>query len=322
MELNMDIKKISRGHLAAAVVVIALVIGALVLGTIYLLYRMSHESTDDAFIQGHIVSVSARVDGHIAKVYVNDNQWVEKGYLLAELDPNDYQVSADLTEAALAAAQAGAEQSAAQVGIASVEAKRTEKDYNRYQKLFDANGGVTEQLVDNAAAAARAAAAQLEAANKQVLAAEARTLQAKAAFDQAQLYLSYTKIYAPQSGRVTNKALEEGELIRAGQPLMMIVPREVWVVANFKETKLKNIKVGQPVKIRVDAYPKRKFKGHVDSIQAGTGAVFSLLPPENATGNYIKVVQRVPVKIVFDEDPDEIEMLSPGMSVVPEVKVK
>jgi membrane fusion protein (multidrug efflux system) len=318
----MDIKKITRGRPIVTAIIIVLAVLALVFGLRYLLFVMSHESTDDAFIQGHIVSVSARVDGHITGVYINDNQWVEKGDLLAMLDPCDFQVSLDLASAAMSAAQAGAEQNLAQVGIASVEASRAEKDYNRYQQLFDSDGGVTQQQVDNAAAAAQSAAAQLEAANKQVLAAQARTAEAKAAFDQAKLNLSYTRIYAPQSGRVTNKALEEGEYIKVGQPLMMIVPQDVWVVANFKETQLKYMKPGQSVKIKVDAYPQKVFKGHIDSIQAGTGAIFSLLPPENATGNFVKVVQRVPVKIVFDEDPNETKMLSPGMSVVPEVKVK
>jgi len=322
IEVNIDVKKIISGRAAVMVMVIVLVILALVLGASYLLLTMSRESTDDAFIQGHIVSVSAKVDGHITKVYVQDNQWVEKGDLLAELDPRDFQVAVDLAHAALSAAQAIAEQSRAQVSIASVEAARAEKDYNRYRQLFEASGGVTQQQVDNVAAAAQSAAAQLEAANKQVVAAQAKAAEAKAAFDKAQLNLSYTRIYVPQSGRVTNKALEEGEYIRVGQSLMMIVPREVWVVANFKETQLKYMKPGQPVKIKVDAYPQKDFRGHIDSIQAGTGAIFSLLPPENATGNYVKVVQRVPVKIVFDEDPNEIKMLSPGMSVVPDVKIK
>jgi membrane fusion protein (multidrug efflux system) len=318
----MDVKKIPGGRLTVTATVIVLTILVLVLGSSYLRFAMSRESTDDAFIQGHIVSVSARVDGHITKVYVQDNQWVEKGDLLAELDPRDFQVAVDLAHAALSAAQAIAEQSLAQVSIASVEASRAEKDYNRYRQLFEASGGVTQQQVDNVAAAAQSAAAQLEAANKQVIAAQAKAAEAKAAFEQAQLNLSYTRIYSPQSGWVTNKALEEGEYIRVGQPLMMIVPREVWVVANFKETQLKYMKPGQLVKIKVDAYPQKDFRGHIDSIQAGTGAIFSLLPPENATGNYVKVVQRVPVKIVFDEDPNETKMLSPGMSVVPDVKVK
>jgi len=318
----MDAKKTRGGRLIVTATVIVIAVLALGLGLRYLFFAMSRVSTDDAFIQGHIVSVSARVDGYITKVHVDDNQWVEKNDLLAELDPQDFQVALDLTSATLSAAQAVTEQSRAQVSIASVEATRAEKDYNRYRQLFDANGGVTQQQVDNAAAAAQSAAARLEVANKQVIAAQAKVSEAKAALDRAQLNLSYTKIYAPQSGRVTNKALEQGEYIKVGQSLMMIVPREVWVVANFKETQLKNMKVGQLVTIKVDAYPQKIFRGHIDSIQAGTGAIFSLLPPENATGNFVKVVQRVPVKIVFDEDPNETKMLSPGMSVVPKVQVK
>jgi len=320
--MSMDAKKTRGGRLIVTATVIVIAVLALGLGLRYLFFAMSRVSTDDAFIQGHIVSVSARVDGYITKVHVDDNQWVEKNDLLAELDPQDFQVALDLTSATLSAAQAVTEQSRAQVSIASVEATRAEKDYNRYRQLFDANGGVTQQQVDNAAAAAQSAAARLEVANKQVIAAQAKVSEAKAALDRAQLNLSYTKIYAPQSGRVTNKALEQGEYIKVGQSLMMIVPREVWVVANFKETQLKNMKVGQLVTIKVDAYPQKIFRGHVDSIQAGTGAIFSLLPPENATGNFVKVVQRVPVKIVFDEDPNETKMLSPGMSVVPKVQVK
>jgi membrane fusion protein (multidrug efflux system) len=317
----MDITKMTRGRLKVKVIIIVLAI-LMVLGLSYLRYAMSHESTDDAFVTGHIVAVSSKVDGHIEKVYVNDNQWVEEGDLLAGIDPNDFQVSLDLAIAGLSAAQAAAEQARAQVIAAEVEAKRTGKDRERYQQLFDAKAGITQQQLDNATAAANSATAQLEMANKQVAVAEAKILEAKAAVDKAQLNLSYTRISAPQSGRITNKAIEAGEYIRTGQPLMTIVPQEVWVVGNFKETQLKYMRPGQPVKIKVDAYPQKFFKGHIDSIQAGTGAVFSLLPPENATGNYIKVVQRVPVKILFDEDANNLKMLSPGMSVIPVVKVK
>ena len=242
--MNAEGKKMRSGRLMAAMGVIVLVVLGLVLGVVYLPRFMSEESTDDAFVMGHIVSVSARVDGHVEKVYVKDNQWVEQGDLLAELDPQDFQVSLDLASASLSAAQASAEQASAQVGIASVEAARAEKDYNRYRQLFDANGGVTRQQVDNTAAAAQSAGAQLEAANKQVVAVQAKASEAKAVVDRAQLNLSYTKISAPQSGRITNKAIEAGEYIRIGQPLMAIVPQEVWVVANFKETQLKYMKAG------------------------------------------------------------------------------
>ncbi|HEX5601573.1 MAG TPA: HlyD family secretion protein, partial [Pyrinomonadaceae bacterium] len=171
-------------------------------------------------------------------------------------------------------------------------------------------------------AQANAAPQQVAVSQAQAETARATTEQLRAQVSQAELELSYTKIYAPETGRVTRKSVEEGALVQIGQPLMAIVPGDVWVTANFKENQIGRMTPGQAVEITVDAYPDRKFKGHVDSIQAGTGARFSLIPPENATGNYVKVVQRVPVKIVFDEPPDPKHMLAPGMSVFPEVAVK
>jgi membrane fusion protein (multidrug efflux system) len=283
---------------------------------------MSRESTDDAFITGHIISISARVSGYVDKVLVNDNQPVSAGDVLVELDPRDYKVALDTAKAKLSAAHAGESQSGAQADTASVEARRAEKDYNRYKQLYDANAGITQQQLDNVSAAARAAHAQLDSANASVAAAQAKVAEAKAAVEQAELNLSYTKVIAPQAGRVTKKSVEAGEHISTWQPLLAIVTPELWVVANFKETQLKHMRPGQKVFIKVDAFSGKSFKGHIDSIQSGTGSVFSLLPPENATGNYIKVVQRVPVKIVFDEDPNDVNMLSPGMSVIPVVKVK
>ena len=297
-------------------------IAVLICVGIYIVRAMSRESTDDAFITGHIVSVSARVSGYVDKVLVADNQSVQQGDILVELDPHDFQVALDMASANFSTAQATEKQSMAKANVASVEASRAEKDYNRYKQLFDANAGITQQQLDNASAAARSAQAQLKSANSQITGDHARAAQAKAAVEQAELNLSYTKIIAPQAGLVTKKSVEQGEHISTGQPLLAIVPPEIWVVANFKETQLKHMKRGQQITIKVDAYSGKTFKGHVDSIQAGTGSVFSLLPPENATGNYIKVVQRVPVKIVFDEDPNDLKTLSPGMSVIPVVKVK
>jgi membrane fusion protein, multidrug efflux system len=283
-------------------------IAVLICVGIYIVRAMSRESTDDAFITGHVISVSARVDGHVDTVYISDNQWVNEGDALLTLDPNDYKIKVEL-------AQAAAAQAKAQADMAAAEADRTQKDFKRYKQLFDSNAGITQQQLDNASAAAKAAAAQLDSAN-------GRIAEAKASLEQAKLNLSYTDVRAPQSGTITKKSIEAGEYIRTGQPLLAIVPQEIWVVANFKETQLKHMKPGQPVTIKVDAYSGKTLKGHVDSIQAGTGSVFSLLPPENATGNYIKVVQRVPVKIVFDEDANNMKTLSPGMSVIPVVIVK
>jgi membrane fusion protein, multidrug efflux system len=216
------------------------------------------------------------------------------------------------------------------------------------ERVAAASAQVAEMQASQSAASdnARKAQSQVSAARAQVSEAQGRLAQAntapqqvavsqaqaetagasieqlQAAVDQAELELSYTKIYAPETGRVTNKSVEQGALIQANQPLLAVVPGEVWVTANFKENQIGRIRPGQSVDITVDAYPDKTFRGHVDSIQAGTGARFSLLPPENATGNYVKVVQRMPAKIVFDEAPDPQHMLAPGMSVVPEVKVR
>ena len=184
-----------------------------------------------------------------------------------------------------------------------------------------AQAGVNEAM--GRLAQANTAPEQIAVSQAQAETAGATIEQLRAALEQAELELSYTKIYAPDSGRVTRKAVEEGALVQVGQPLMAIVPGDVWVTANFKESQIGYLKPGQPVEIYIDAYPDKVFRGHVDSIQAGTGARFSLIPPENATGNYVKVVQRVPVKIDFDKDQlDAQHLLAPGMSVVPEVKVK
>jgi len=317
-----DMKSKFKGRQTAKTAAVVLGTLGLIVTLVYVIRAMSRESTDDAFITGHIISVSARVDGHVQKVDISDNQQVKKGDLLAKIDPRDYQVRLDLAQAALSAAEATVTQSQAQANTASVETGRAEKDYKRYRQLFDANAGITQQQLDNASAAARSAQSQRESADSQVAIARAKAAEAKAAAEQAQLNLSYTNIRAPQSGKIAKKSIEAGEFIRTGQPVLNIVTPDVWVVANFKETQLKHMKPGQQVTIKVDAYSGKTFKGHVDSIQSGTGSIFSLLPPENATGNYIKVVQRVPVKIVFDEDPNDVNMLSPGMSVMPVVKVR
>jgi membrane fusion protein, multidrug efflux system len=251
------------------------------------------------------------------------------------------------------------EQARAQVAAAAAEATRAKADDQRYERLLEYRA-VSRQERDNAVAGNSAAVANLDAAQQaqqaasdnlhraesqlgeakarlasarvapsqvaysrsQVDTSAAEIAQAEAQVRQAELNLSYTKIYAPESGRVTRKSVEPGSYVQVGQTLFSIVPDRVWVVANFKETQLRYMRPGQPAMIKVDAYPDKTFKGHVDSIQAGSGAAFSLLPPENATGNYVKVVQRVPVKIVFDQPLDPAHPLGPGMSVEPEVKVR
>jgi membrane fusion protein, multidrug efflux system len=313
-------KEWKKHKIALLSFVVLAMVGA-IWGSKYLHYIMSYQSTDDAFVEGHVVSISPRVPGHVLTVRVNDNQEVKAGDLLVELDAADYQAKLDSEKASFEAAKAAAQQSRAQIAAVAAAVQRTSLDLKRYEQLV-ASDSATKQRLDYAAADAQAAAAQLEAATKQAAMAEAKAAQAQAAVQQAELALSYTKIASPQDGKVTKKSVEPGEYVTVGQPLLAIVGRDVWVVANYKETQLKHMRVGQKATISVDAYPSKKLNGHVNSIQSGTGARFSLLPAENATGNYVKVVQRVPVKIVFDEDPNALTRLAPGMSVVPEVKVR
>jgi membrane fusion protein, multidrug efflux system len=382
-------------------VVIPIAVAALVLVVIggrYVAHSWTHESTDDAFIDAHVAGVNPRVASYVARVHIDDNVHVNKGDLLIELDPRDFEARLAQARADLAASQAqhrGAtfnarvthttsiagvaqaaagvqtaqrqveaarsrlEQARAQVTAAEAEATRAAADGERYGRLLR-YGAVSRQEADTAIATNRTAIANLDAQGKAVQAAadtlrqqeaqlreaEARLGSARAAPDQiafsraqatqaeahiaqmeaasrlAALQLSYTKIYAPETGRVARKRVEPGDYVQVGQRLLSIVPDEVWVVANFKETQLRSLRPGQPATVTVDAYPDRIFRGHVESIQAGSGAAFSVLPPENATGNYVKVVQRVPVKIVLDEAPDPAHALGPGMSVVPEVRVR
>jgi membrane fusion protein, multidrug efflux system len=387
----------SRRLLLLAFGVLAL-IALIIVGARYLIYAMSHESTDDAFIDVHYVPISPKVASYVAKVLVDDNQHVQKGDLLLELDPRDFetalaqaranlaagvaqhraaQLNVDVTQATsggnleqaaygvraaerqIEQARSQLEQARAKVAAAAAEAERARLDVVRYEELVP-YGAVTQQERDQAQATNATAQANLDAAQKaeqaaadtlrltqaqhgeavgrlnnakaapnqvaysraQANTAAAQIAQLEAAVHQAELNLSYTKITAPQSGKITRKSIEPGAYVQIGQTVFSIVPDRVWVIANFKETQLRSMRPGQPVMIYVDAYPNRPFKGHVDSIQSGSGAAFSLLPAENATGNYVKVVQRVPVKILIDEPPDPNYVLGPGMSVLPEVKVR
>jgi membrane fusion protein (multidrug efflux system) len=270
---------------AAAAVLIAA-------GAAYWVHSSAYEATDDAAIESHALPVSSKVPGQILEVYVSDNQRVKKGDLVARIDPKDYQVRLDQVRAELDAANA--------------EAARAKADAARTKQLFDRDD-VSKQVYDKAVADADVMKARAVLASKKVAAAE--------------LDLSYTTITAPETGKITKKNAETRAFVQAGQSLMAVVTDDVWVIANFKETQLTHMRPGQEVSVEVDAYPGRPLKGHVDSIQSGTGARFSLLPAENATGNFVKVVQRVPVKIVFDEQPTDM-MLVPGMSVVPTVHLK
>jgi membrane fusion protein (multidrug efflux system) len=318
------------------------------LGAYYFIAVRPYETTDDAFIDGHAIQISPKVAGHVMQVLIKDNQFVRKGDPLVKIDPRDF--DARLAEARaglvfaksrvaeansqLAVAQATAQQDRAAVGSAEAEAKRAQADLERYQSVE--KRAVSREQVDAAIAAGQSTAAALVVAHKkadaaeaqvglsraQIAAAEADVQRAEAAVQQAELDRSYADISAPEDGWVTHRVVEEGEYVQVGQALLAVVEPHPWVTANFKETQLRYMKPGQFVRIEVDAFPQKKFKGHVDSIQAGTGARFSLLPPENAVGNYVKVVQRVPVKIVFEEGEDTNILLPLGASVVPKVKVR
>jgi membrane fusion protein (multidrug efflux system) len=360
-------------------------------------YFSSYESTDDAQVDGHLMPLSARISGYVSKVSVDDNQYVQAGQVLVEIDPRDYQVALDQANAAAADARATADSlnidvpvtsvnttsqvssseadvqnaeagvaaaqqqyDAAQAQLAQAQANdvKAQNDLARYKQLV-AKQEISQQLYDQAFASAAASTAEVTAAKSSAAAAQQQIVQAKskvaqaqanwrasqtgprqvaaarakassaeataqakqAAVEQAQLNLGYTKIVAPVNG-IVSKSVEVGMNVQPGQQLLTIVPLDdVWVTANFKETQLKNMKPGQPVEITVDANG-RKYRGKVDSIAGSSGARLSLLPPENATGNYVKVVQRVPVKIVLDPGQNGDHYLRLGMSVEPKVFLK
>src|SRR5437762_5159425 len=396
-----------RGRWLAVAAIV--VVGAVV---IYIWRTSGSVSTDDAQIDGHITQVAALVGGTVVKVNVKENQHVEAGTVLVELDPRDYQVAVDRARAELADAQAnasgaatgipltevstetgvrtatgGVEEAQAGVGIAdrqvegaraqlvAAQARQREKeatavkaarDVERFKGLV-AKEEIAQQQYDTAMSASESARASADAAQSDVKAAEAaiavaeqrarqargsaaqaqaalqaahtgpeqlrvtkaradvanaRVQQMTAALAQAELNLERTRITAPSAGVVSRKSVEGGQVIQAGQPLFALVSQgDVWVTANFKETQLKSVQPGQRATVKVDGLG-REFDGHVDSIAAATGAKFSLLPPENATGNYVKVVQRVPVKIVFEPGQDPDHRLRPGMSVAPTIYTK
>ena len=379
-----------------------ILIGLVILIGIFFLWRYltSYEATDDAQIDGHVNAVSARVSGHVLKLNVQDNQYVEKGTVLVEIDPADYEVAVAQARAEYADAQAQAaaaginvpitdvssssQVSGAQAGVSSAQAgisaarqqyeaaksqvveadannTKAQNDLVRYKQLIEKQE-ISQQQYDQAVASAQAAAATLLAARAsadayaaqieqaqsklvqagadlrtadtapqtmratraRALSAQANAEQKKAALDQAELNLVYTKVIAPVSGAVSNRTVEVGQNVQPGQEMMKVIPldyTDLWVTADFKETQLKKMKPGLSAEIAVDATGKT-YKGHVDSIAGASGARFSLLPPENATGNYVKVVQRIPVKIVFEASENKGHELRPGMSVVPKVWLK
>ena len=322
-----------------------IIVAALLVG--WWLHARNYESTDDAFIDSRTVQISAQVAAAIVDVPVTDNQLVDAGAELVRLDDRDYVAQRDQAQAQVKQAQASVDNLAAQIEAQQAKVDQAHKQVvqaqaaltfarqqaDRYRQLANKGSGTVEQAqqyessLQQSDAGLAAAQANATAVEKQIGVLQAQRelafgqlAQARATLEQAQANLSRTIITAPVAGRVTKLTAAKGGYAAVGQALMMFVPREVWVTANFKETQLDFMRPGQPVDIAIDAYPGRRFAGHVNSVQSGSGTAFSLLPAENATGNYVKIVQRVPVKITFDKIPDVL--LGPGMSVVPTVKVR
>lgn len=278
----------------------------LIIGTIVSINSIFYKSTDDAFVEGHIITVAPRVSGPVVKLCIEDNQQVKKGDLLLEIDPVDYEVKLKQTEAKL-------EEAKASLKKAQSQNEKDTADYQRYTLMYE-KGISSKQDFDNSQNNYNSAKSSIDE-----ISALVKRLEAEA--EQAKLDLSYTKIYAAQDGKITHRTVEQGNYVQVAQPMFAIAQDDVWVVANFKETQVANMKKGQPVKIKIDAFGGRKFNGVVDSLQMASGAKASLFPPENAVGSYVKIVQRIPVKILFTDDIEGLNVI-PGMSVVPTVKVK
>ncbi len=326
------------GKKRAAIIIFLLIVSGLVLGTSWWIMAKIDISTDDAFIDGHVFQISAREAGHVSAVYVNDNQYVRKGELLISLDQSDFKTQVQNSAAAVKQAEndiasnyAKLDSANAQVTLVKSQLELAENNLERGAALFK-RGIISKQDLDTLTTNRNVAKAQLRDAQENVRKAkadiglmvkggeDATVAQKKAELDQAKLNLSYTEVRAPADGYITRKSVEPGNNLSPGQPLMALVSLgDIWVTANYKESQLTHVRPGEKVEFTVDAFPGRVFRGKVDSIMAGTGAAFSLLPPENATGNYVKVVQRIPVKIVIDQSSDPRHLLRVGMSVVPTI---
>lgn len=336
-------------------ILIAVLLAGIIGGTYYWWHGRGKVSTDDATIEAHIIPIAPKVSGYVVELNVTDNQHVKKGDVILKIDPRDYQVALDQAQARLNNATATLAQrqhdltatnvsAPSNLASAQSEVEGATADWNnavitlkRYKAL--GTEATSRQSLDNAVATEARAKSNLENAKARLKAAEtapetiasseetvkqieADVAFARAALQKAQNDLNDTTLLAPADGRITRRSVEQGAFIQPGQQLTALVGDDVWVTANFKETQLEGMKPGQAVDIEIDAYPKHKFHGKVDSIQSGTGARFSLFPPENATGNFVKIVQRVPVKILFDQHPGEEYPVGPGMSVVPKVHIE
>jgi len=290
-----------------------LIIGGVILGVVlvaallYWLHARNFESTDDAYTTAHVHEISARVAGTIESVTVDDNQLVKEGQVLLILDQRDFKVAVEQSRAQVFERKAAGDQ-------AQANQVKAQLDFDRLSKL-GAQQVVSKQDVDNATAASKAANAALTGAKADLATAEA-------ALKNAELQLSYTTVVAPTDGRIAKKTAESGARVQPGQALMAVVEQDVWVLANFKETQLARMQVGQHANVKIDALHGHIFSAHIDSLQPGTGSTFALLPPDNATGNFTKIVQRLPVKIVLDDVGEYRDRVVPGLSCEPRVDLR
>ncbi len=310
----------------ALIIIIGIVIS--IIAIIYYINSLKYETTDDAYIESDLTQISSRVSGQISEIYIEDNQQIEEGDLIAKIDDTDYKVKYEQAQAMYEKALYSQKVAKAKLNAVNSEINLAERDLDRYKKLYEA-GAVSLQTLDNAQTRYDNTKAKLLSAQEDILSntndkvADANLRVLKAQRDQAELYLKYTDIIAPNSGTVTNKNVDKGKYVQAGQPLFTLVSDKIWIEANFKENQVGKMKVGQNVDIKIDAYPNKRFKGRIESIQKASGAKSSLFPPENAVGSFVKIVQRIPVKIIFDEEinTEEYNIIA-GMSVEPKVRVK
>lgn len=307
---------------------IFLVVIAVIIAVLYYLNIIKYQNTDDAYVESDLIQIAPRVSGQIEEIYIEDNQPIKEGDLIAKIDDSDYKIKLEQAQAQYEKALYSQKVAKARLDAINTEITAAEKDLKRYKNLYEA-GVVSQQVLDSAQTKYDSTKAKLMAAEEDILSssndkvADANLRVLKAQRDQAALYLEYTKIIAPNSGTVTNKNVDKGKFVQAGQPLFTLVSDNIWIKANYKENQVGKMKVGQDVEIKIDAYPNKKFKGKIDSIQKASGAKTSLFPPENAVGSFVKIVQRIPVKIVFTEDIDRQKYnIVAGMSVEPKVKIK
>ena len=315
-----------KGKKRTIAIIIAAVI--LVLGGLYINHASKFESTDDAYVESHLVQIAPKVSGEVVEIFIDDNQKIKEGDTVIKIDDTDYKVRLAQAEANYKKALLSQKIARANLSAVNSETALAKKDLERYQNLYKA-GAVSKQELDRAQTKYDGIVAKNLQATENIMSnnynkvVDADIKALKAIMDQAKLNLEYTTVKTLRSGTVTKKNVEKGAFVQMGQPLFAVASDEVWVVANFKENQVGKMKVGQSVEIKVDAYPNRTFKGRIDSIQRASGAKSSLFPPENAVGSFVKIVQRIPVKIVFEEkiDPNELNIVA-GMSVIPKVRVK